>query len=159
MPPCIFIPRILSFDLDNAAEDNGAELALTMYKKTSNHALASTKPLVASIEDKSLVIKLNPLYSMLKVSEMPQKPKDLDGQVHEEEDEDEMSDSEEDEEEKELSEKYIVNGLFGSEDNSSMLRVILTTKSQTAIKVCDQVMAWRTSKIDDFGLFKEHKTV
>jgi len=79
MPPCLFIPRLVTFDLDLSAEDNGAELALAMYKRTSQHALASAKSLVASIEDKSVVLKLNPLFCLLKVSEMPQKPKDLDG--------------------------------------------------------------------------------
>ncbi len=50
-----------------------------------------------------------------------------------------MSDEEdEDEEEKDSGEeKYIVNGLFGTEDNSSMVRVVLSTKSKVAMGVCD----------------------
>lgn len=51
-----------------------------------------------------------------------------------------MSDEEEyeDEEEKESGEeKYIVNGLFGTEDNSSMVRVVLSTKSKAGVSVCD----------------------
>jgi hypothetical protein len=163
MPPCLFIPRIVCYDLDNSAEDNNADLALTMYKRTSHHALYSTKSLIASLEDKSLLIKLNPLYTLLKVSEMPQKPKDLKGHIKaegesSESEEDEMSDSQ-DEEKKEHVEKYIVNGLFGSEDNSSMLRVVLTTNSMTAICICDQVMAWRMSKVDDLSLFRETKQI
>ena len=73
-----------------------------------------------------------------------------------------MSDEEEDEEEEEEKdsgeEKYIVNGLFGTEDNSSMVRVVLSTKSKVGISVCDQVGAWRSSKRDDLGLYKEAKT-
>jgi len=57
-------------------------------------------------------------------------------------------------------EKYLVNGLFGTlEDNSSMVRVVLSSKSQTAIKVCDQVMSWKISKREDLSLFKETKKV
>ena len=70
-----------------------------------------------------------------------------------------MSDSEEEEENESGVEKYIVHGLFGSEDNQSLLRVVASTKSETAKKVCDQVMAWRASKRDDLGLFKEGKNV
>ena len=70
-----------------------------------------------------------------------------------------MSDEDEEEEEEKDSseEKYLVNGLFGTEDNSSMVRVVLSTKSKVAISVCDQVGAWRTSKKDDLGLYKETK--
>jgi hypothetical protein len=70
-----------------------------------------------------------------------------------------MSDEEDDDEEEKNSgdEKYIVNGLFGTDDNSSMVRVVLSTKSKVAMGVCDQVGAWRTSKRDDLGLYKEAK--
>jgi hypothetical protein len=78
------------------------------------------------------------------------------------EDEEDMSEEEDDEDEEEEKdsgeEKYIVNGLFGTEDNSSMVRVVLSTKSKVAISVCDMVGAWRTSKRDDLGLYKEVKT-
>jgi hypothetical protein len=40
---------------------------------------------------------------------------------------DEEDEEEDDEEEKDGEEKYIVNGLFGVEDNSSTVRVILKT--------------------------------
>jgi len=84
----------------------------------------------------------------------------LDGQIHDEE-----SDDEEDEEDDEMSEekkdaKYLVNGLFGTvEDNSSMVRVVLSTKSETAIKVCDQVMSWKICKREDLSFFRETKKV
>jgi len=72
---------------------------------------------------------------------------------------DEEDDEDEEEEEKESGEeKYIVNGLFGTEDNSSMVRVVLSTKSKVGISVCDLVGAWRSSKRDDLGHYKEVKT-
>ena len=156
MPPCLFVPRILTFDLDLSAEDNGAELALTLYKRTSHHALPSTKSLLAALDDPTLLIKLNPLFTLLKVSDLPQKPKGLDGKTKDE-DEDE-SDDEEEEEKDSGEEKYIVNGLFGTEDNSSMVRVVLSTKSKVGVSVCDMVGGWRGSKRDDLGLYKEART-
>jgi hypothetical protein len=78
------------------------------------------------------------------------------------EDEEDMSEEEDDEDEEEEKdsgeEKYIVNGLFGTEDNSSMVRVVLSTKSKVGISVCDMLGAWRTSKKEDLGLYKEVKT-
>ncbi len=65
---------------------------------------------------------------------MPQKPKDLDGKIRDEESEEDDDDMDEDEDEddeeakdKTPSEKYLVHGLFGSEDNSSLVRIVLST--------------------------------
>jgi hypothetical protein len=158
MPPCLFVPRILTFDLDLSAEDNGAELALTLYKRISHHALPSTKSLLAALDDPTLLIKLNPLFTLLKVSDLPQKPKGLDGKTKDDEDESDDEDDEEEEEKDSGEEKYIVNGLFGTEDNSSMVRVVLSTKSKASVSVCDMVGGWRGSKRDDLGLYKEART-
>jgi hypothetical protein len=35
MPPCIFIPRILEYDMDNTAEENHAQLSLGFYKQVT----------------------------------------------------------------------------------------------------------------------------
>ena len=32
MPPCIFVPRVLNYDLDKSPEDNNAQLSLNFYK-------------------------------------------------------------------------------------------------------------------------------
>ena len=63
------------------------------------------------------------------MSDLPQRPDDLD-----------------DEDEEEESMKYIVNGLFGTEDFSSVVRVILKTTDKLKAEMCDRVIAWRTTK-------------
>jgi hypothetical protein len=72
---------------------------------------------------------------------MPQKPDDLD------------------EFDPKKEEKYILNGLFGSEDFSSIVRVVLHTKPKSpSVTLCDRIMAWRTSKPAP-QVFKEPKTL
>jgi hypothetical protein len=36
MPPCIFIPRVLNYDLDRSPEDNNGQLSLGFYKQVTN---------------------------------------------------------------------------------------------------------------------------
>lgn len=68
MPPSIFIPRLMKYNLDISAEDNNGNLALSFYKQTSGHDLVTIKDL------KTKTLFLNPLFTLLKVSDMPQKP-------------------------------------------------------------------------------------
>jgi len=56
VPPCLYIPRLVKYELDISVEDNGGELALGMYKKTCKHGLVTAKQLVASIEDRSVML-------------------------------------------------------------------------------------------------------
>lgn len=120
MPPCIFIPRILSYDLDISAEGNGANLSLGYYSKVCHCEF----PTLLKNEMK---ISLNPFFCLTKVNDMPKKPADI-------------------EDESDGCERYIVNGLFGNEDFSSIVRVVLKTKSKIAVAILDEVIAWRVSK-------------
>jgi hypothetical protein len=79
-------------------------------------------------------IFLNPLFTLLKVSDMPQKPKHL---LPDESDESDESGNEK--------EQYIVNGLFGNEDNASIVRVVLETQDASSSDICDKIIQWRTS--------------
>jgi len=38
-----------------------------------------------------------------------------------------------------------VNGLFGNEDNTSIVRVVLETEDQTTSEICDNVIQWKTT--------------
>ena len=71
MPPCIFIPRILRFDLDRSCEENGAELSFGFYSKISKEEFPSLE------EIKGLKFSLNPFFTLTKVSDLPQLPEDL----------------------------------------------------------------------------------
>ncbi len=125
MPPCIFIPRLKTFNLDISIEDNNGLLALSFYKQTSGHDFVTIKDL------KTKIILLNPFFTLLKVSDMPQKPSNVE------------DDSEESESDKE---RYIVNGLFGNEDNTSIVRVVLETEDPENSEICDRVIEWRISQ-------------
>eukprot|EP00347_Sterkiella_histriomuscorum_P017201 403350287 len=61
------------------------------------------------------VICLNPLFVLNKVSDFPQIPEDLEDA------------------------QYVVNGLFGNEDHSSQVRIILLAQKQDTLKVCDYI--------------------
>jgi hypothetical protein len=74
-------------------------------------------------------IFLNPLFTLLKVSDMPQKPKHL---LADESDESNESGNEK--------EQYIVNGLFGNEDNTSIVRVVLETQEANSSEICDKII-------------------
>ncbi len=41
-------------------------------------------------------------------------------------------------------EQYIVNGLFGNEDNTSIVRVVLETGESKSAEICDKIIQWRT---------------
>ena len=125
MPPSIFIPRLKTFNLDISIEDNNGLLALSFYKQTSGHDFVSIKDL------KTKIIQLNPFFTLIKVSDMPQKPSNVE------------DDSEESESDKE---RYIVNGLFGNEDNTSIVRVVLETEDAENSEICDRVIQWRISQ-------------
>jgi hypothetical protein len=60
---------------------------------------------------------------------MPQKPSDL------------AEDSDDSDKE-----QYIVNGLFGNEDYTSIVRVVLETQEAKNVEICDRIIEWRTSK-------------
>lgn len=62
---------------------------------------------------------------MLKVSELPQKSEDVIGY------------------------SYIVNGLFGNEDLSSHVRILIKTKNVKYIKLCDYLIKQKTSNNKD----------
>lgn len=136
MPPCIFIPRILEYNLDNSPEDNRAHLSLNFYKKVTDSEFPSLQQLGA----KGLSIVLNPFFTLTKVSDLPQKPEDLN----------------DDEEEESM--KYIVNGLFGTEDFSSIVRVILKTTDKQTAEMCDRIIAWRTTK-ESPEIFSDKRTI
>ena len=70
MPPCIFIPRVLNYDLDKSPEDNNAQLSVGFYKQVTK--LDFPKDLKGA---KSF--KLNPFFTLTKASELPQRPDDL----------------------------------------------------------------------------------
>ena len=59
---------------------------------------------------------------------MPQKPSDLGG-------EDDENDSDDNDKE-----QYIVNGLFGNEDNTSIVRVVLESQDTKNIEICDRII-------------------
>lgn len=82
MPPCIFIPRLMTYNLDLSAEDNNGNLALSLFKQTSDHDLVSLKDM------KSKSLFLNPFFTLLKVSALPQKPSNLGDDDSEESDND-----------------------------------------------------------------------
>jgi hypothetical protein len=69
MPCCVFIPRILEYNLDASAETNGAQLALNVFKQTSNSTLLSIKELSNNMD--KYCLGLNPFFCLTKVSEMP----------------------------------------------------------------------------------------
>jgi hypothetical protein len=81
-----------------------------------------------------MTFHLNPFFTLLKASDLPQKqPKDI---VVDNEDDD-------DESEEDISsnkERYIVNGLFGNEENASLVRVVLETEDKRVCMVCENVI-------------------
>lgn len=133
MPPCIFIPRILAYDLDQSAEGNGANLSLEYYSKVCHFDFPTLQLL-----GNEMKVSLNPFFCLTKVSDMPKKPADIE----------ELGND--------GCERYIVNGLFGNEDFSSIVRVVLKTKSKVAIAILDYVIAWRVSKPSP-DIFKEER--
>ena len=59
---------------------------------------------------------------------MPQKPSDLGG------------DNEDDDSDDNDKEQYIVNGMFGNEDNTSIVRVVLESQDTKNIEICDRII-------------------
>lgn len=119
MPPCIFIPRILEYNMHNSPEENNAHLSLKFYSQLSHTQFPSLEHL------KSAAFRLNPFFVLTKVADLPQKSEDL-----------------EDSEGSKPS--YIVNGLFGNEDFSSIVRVILIGRGKAIETICDRIIEWRT---------------
>jgi hypothetical protein len=71
MPPCIFIPRILDYNLDLSPEMHSATLALMSYQRVSGTKFPGKLP-------SGNTLRLNPFFCLLKVSDMPQKPRQSD---------------------------------------------------------------------------------
>ncbi|CDW85608.1 lysine-specific demethylase no66-like [Stylonychia lemnae] len=100
MPPCLMIPRILKFDLDKSVEKNGKKYSVNLNKDS--------------------IVTLNPFYTINKVTDFPQIPK-------------------------ELSEaQYVINGLYGNEDFSSQVRVQIIAKSKQSQSICDLLIKLET---------------
>ena len=64
---------------------------------------------------------MNPFFTLTKVANLPQLPEDL------------LDDPE-------AKSNYIVNGLFGNEDHSSIVRVMINAKSKKSSLVCDEII-------------------
>ncbi len=67
-----------------------------------------------------MTLHLNPFFTLLKASDLPQKPKDIVDNENDDESEEDVSNKE----------RYIVNGLFGNEENASLVRVVIETEDK-----------------------------
>ena len=108
VPEAELFERQSEYDLDSTIEENGGHCHL---KITMNDSL-----------------RFNKLFSLLKISELPQVAKDA------------------------RDAQYVVNGLFGREDLSSEVRILLYTKSSQVKKLMDKIIQMRSNNNSGFAV-------